>query len=540
MLASITTDNQLYYNVTGGILPPHLMLNQLTGIICGFCEFHAISKTYQFDITVNNGLLYVTQQFSLTVNKIYGDQFFGASIPTTGELRTCLYTESSNILIRSPGLTSNVSMYEIVNAPTLNVINGIIFGYEEPNEIIDSISNWLGELSLTLGQTQNSTILSNNYTTLYRNINDNQSNTSVVTYSDPVFNTNVQTNGLVYPISINNLRSALISNRSFVTTGTGSSCLLYPELDWSTGSLISITILNSGNGYVVSPSITISGSGSDAVVESFLGLVSVSILNSGYGWNINDVISVSGNIGNDLAIIQVTNVGINGSLLSVDILNIGNYQQIQNIYTYDVYLSNSYASFSFDWGVTNVQIISGGANYQSNIIIDTSGYEILPAWQETWMPAIKLGQIDPNVAIIAETILDFGVNSLYGVTWNPNFVLLQFNGIKWQGETSFVTDNVTFDGDTTRFQETISPIATIFDDDNAVFDTNNTTFDYTDPLEYNLFQLWGNTLFDLDTTIFDLYNTIFDELSPSTQSMTLVNRWVNNKNTTYSGNNAVW
>ena len=168
------------------------------------------------------------------------------------------------------------------------------------------------------------------------------------------------------------------------------------------------------------------------------------------------------------------------------------------------------------------------------------GGEILPAWQTTYFTAIEVGEIPIFTANVAVNVLNYETTTLWGTPWQPTIMVMQWQGLRWLGSTTFDNNNTTWDGNNTRFQDTAGPLETVFDDNTEIFDNGTTIFDYQDPIAYDLYQVWGSTLVDAGTTVFDLYSTIFDSLGPRTYSNTRLQKWITTQNRIYSGNNAVW
>lgn len=531
---------QLIYHVIGGVLPPHLMMNFSTGELVGFCEYHAIDKDYQFDISVTDGYQTIVRQFNLTVKKLYNDQFFQAYIPMISPIRENTLTDVANLRAREPGTVVFNRVYDTPDPPYLNIINGLVTGFDTPDEIVFQASPYLSQLILALGPAANSSPTSDGASYLYRYMEDGQNSANLSVYSSSVFNTNVQTNGIVTPISIENIRKVLLSGRSFVGGGSGIGTVMYPLMDFSDGSLASVSIINPGFGYRSRPEIFVTGSGTGATVKARVGAVSINITDPGQGWAIGDRIEIPGNYDSTPAIAEVSEIGTLGSISSLKIINNGDYLQISAAPFIGVSNGDATASLSPVWGIVSVDVISGGRGYECGIGLEIGGGEILPPWQENYFPAVELGKIDYIVAGAASDILNNEPTKMWGIPWNPNYIVFHWQGVKWFGSTTFETDTTTFDGDTTRFQETEDPRTTVFDDDQTVFNDRNTTFDYTDPLAYDLFQVWGGTLIDQGTTVFDLYSTIFDALQPRRNSKTSLKKWIAMPHRIYSGNNAVW
>lgn len=539
---SATTDRRttLRYYVTGGLLPPHLLLETSSGKIVGFCEYHAIDKIYYFDVMVSDGYQSITRQFKLTVNKKYNDQFFGANIPILGPLRDQWAADASNVKVRAPGTSVIYSISPLEDPPILNIINGIVTGYDTPDDIYIKSYNWLHNLDLQFGLVDNSSVQSNNVLVIYRNISDFQANANLTVYSDPVYNTNIQTNGTVYPINIENMRYALSKDKVFVNSGSGSNAIISPVLNWSTGGLDDIQIISSGAGFKSRPDITISGSGVDANVIALIGLVNVEIEDVGSGWSVGDIINIPGHIFESRAQVQVDTIGTGGSIASLSIVTPGNYNQVSSIQTTVINTPTATASLRCTWGIVGFDIINAGMNYQCGIDINLKGGEILPKWQTQYFPAIEIGKSIDSISNDIATTLNEEPTTLLGTSWRPNYIIFQWQGLTWLGSTTFDEDQTTFDGNMTQFEEVVSPKIIVFDNNLTFFDNNLTIFDYQDPLEYDLFQAWGGTLIDSGTTVFDLYTTVFDALKPKKYSNTMIRKWISLQHKIYSGNNAVW
>jgi hypothetical protein len=529
----------LYY-VTGGMLPPHLMLDVATGRLVGFCEYHAVAKTYMFDVTITDGVQTKTRQFVLRVNKIYGDQFFSAYIPVTGELRNQWAINASNVKARGPGTVVFNHITDLIDPPYLSIVDGVITGYSTPDQIVSNAMPWFHTLDLQFGQSSNTSVTSDGTSILYRNVVDQQQGANVSVYSNAVYNTNPSTNGMVYPISISNLRQALVGQNGFIGSGSGSGLVLLPTIDWSDGSLSSVEVVNSGYGYRSRPTILVSGSGSGAEVVAILGLISASLDDAGQGWQVGDTASIPGYSATSSATLEITSVGPNGEIIGFSVTNAGDYLQVSSSPVLTITIGSAVASLQVAWGVISIQVISKGIGYQCGISLGTQGGEILPPWQDSYAPVMEIGQIPIVVASHAADLLDQGADSLWGIPWQPNYIVFQWQGLRWLGSTTFDSDLTTFDGGTTRWQETEDASVTVFDGDLTVFNDGNTVFDHRDPLEYDLFQVWGGTLIDAGTTVFDLYRTIFDVLPPRRRSNTVVTKWIGMQNRIYSGNNAVW
>ena len=542
VIASTQRKTVIVYNVTGGMLPPHLMLEKTSGTLVGFCEYHATSKTYYFDVTADDGYQQITKQFKITVNKIYGDQFFGASIPVFGDLRDRFAKEASNVRVRGAGTAIFYGITYPEDPPVMNIINGVVTGYKTPDDMVNRSGQWLKTLDLRIGSVDVANVSVGSNGLIYQNIVDMQLGSNSTVYSSSVYNTNVSTNGTVYPISIENIRKALIGNDGFIKGGSGKGCSLIPIIDWSTGAISGVTVINPGSGYLTPPEIQVSGSGRGAVLKSTLGLVSISVIDTGKGWNVGDKITIPGKVSNGHAVVEVTEIGTNGSLASFKILSPGSYLQVSSNNSTLIIQQDgeSTARVSSVWGVIGVNVVEPGHGYQCGVEFDIDGSEILPPWQQSYSPIITIGEIPRIVSEDAVSVLNTSLSTLFGLKWQPNYIVFSWQGLRWSGTTSFDNEKTTFDGRATNFEEAEGPYVTVFDEDRTIFNDRSVTFDQNDPLFYDMTVTWGSTIVDSGSTVFDLYSTIFDSLRPRRSSNTLIRKIVMLQQRVYSGNNAVW
>lgn len=538
--ATTKRNTAIVYNLTGGTLPPNLMVAKTNGVLEGYCEYHAVPKTYYFNISATDGYQTIVKQFRLHVNKVYGDIFFGIDIPISGPERNLWLADAGDARAREPGTKIIDEFNEIENPPRLRLIRGVVTGYDNANEIYNQLSPWLHQLDLQFGLVSNTAITSDN-SLVYRNIEDFQQGANLSVYSQSVYNTSVQTNGIVTPINLENIRTKLIENRSYVNGGSGTGLIMSPILNWSTGSIIAVDIINPGSNYNNPPNITVTGSGTGANLRAILGCVGLDIVNSGNNWQVGDIIELDIGKYTSIGQITVTEIGPSGNIANFSIDYSGDYQQVPltDNSTFD---KNSYTSATFKiiWGVVGVEVINGGSNYQNSIALSSIGTETLPWWQTNWYPAIAIGNIVGISGSTISTLLNTESNSFYGTRWQPNYSVFYWEGIKWLGTSTFDDQFTTFDGDETRFEETESAYETVFDDNLTRFDNYYTLFDYIDPLEYDIAVLYGTTIFDDNSTIFDFYSTAFDKAIPKKNSNTVYNKLIRVNNKTYSGNNAVW
>ena len=165
--------------------------------------------------------------------------------------------DTANVRVREPGQINFDRINNAPDYPYLSIVSGLETDYAKPEEIITTIKPWFYQLNLQIGETSNTAVQSNNQSIIYRNIQDYQSGSNSVVASTSV------PGGEVYPISINNIRNALIKNYPWVLSGSGSDFAVIPNLDWNTGAIQSITVLDSGTGFLSPPQLKVSGAGSE-------------------------------------------------------------------------------------------------------------------------------------------------------------------------------------------------------------------------------------------------------------------------------------
>jgi hypothetical protein len=536
ILAMTDVSHLIIYNVTGGMLPPHLMLGTTDGRIQGCCEYHAISKTYFFDITATiYGLdISITKTFKVTVEKRYADQFLKLYIPLENGIKDTLITDSGNVRVREPGTIIYDTISNISGTPELSLINGVITDYDGPDQVVQAISPWMNELSLAIGPAGNTYQTGSQISSLFRMVVDYQRGANLTALSHSVMV------DLVYPISIENIRQSLEDKYNFVSSGNGTELNLIPIIDYNDGSIKDLIIAEPGSEFLMPPEIQIYGSGTGAEAKLVLGLTDAVIIDGGSRWNVGDLVYLRSQTASIPAVLEVTAIGNFGEITAFTIINNGDYSQVP--FNTPIYSSNlySYVILSCTWGVVAAKIISSGTGYECNVSVQYSSGEILPYWQDVYFPAIYIGNIPQSTAGLASELLNAEPSTLFGTPLPAKNLVLQWQGLRWLGETTFEDDLTTFDGMATRFQETETPYETVFDKNKMSFDTGMTLFDWQDGMYYDLFQVWGSTLIDSGTTIFDLYSTIFDTLRPKPYSNTRLQKLIPLLTKTYTSSNAIY
>jgi len=87
------------YGLSGGMLPPNIIINQQTGALEGFVEFHAQDKTYYFEITASDGYEEICQQVRWQITSQRLGMHWNLSIPVLGNQRVNLLGLNNSNLI---------------------------------------------------------------------------------------------------------------------------------------------------------------------------------------------------------------------------------------------------------------------------------------------------------------------------------------------------------------------------------------------------------------------------------------------------------
>jgi hypothetical protein len=99
------------YGWVGGILPLGLKLDNQTGYLQGFVEFHAQDKLYQFEIQAQDGVNRIQKQFQVQVTTLSRNIYWNLHMPIWGDARSQL------ISLNTASVVSDQSVY-LLNQPT--------------------------------------------------------------------------------------------------------------------------------------------------------------------------------------------------------------------------------------------------------------------------------------------------------------------------------------------------------------------------------------------------------------------------------------
>lgn len=543
--ASSTRTPTVLHGITGGQVPPGLVLDKAQGKLVGFLDYHAVDKDYWFDIFATDGIDNLVRTIHLQVTSQYGYQFASLSIPVSGDIKQ-LWISTVQYIVTNPNSIPNVQVVgNTLWYPSLSLVRGLNSTITDPNEILKQIVNYnlfetglnyddpLLRLKLSIGEGNTAIVDSYSNVLLYREIIDPQDDTSYT-----AGHTGLPT--AIKPPSINGIRNAFINACGFANSGSGSGASLLASINPEDGSFTSVNIISSGSGYTTHPNIIVRGTGKGAKLQAIMKLVGVFIRDPGQKWEIGEYITL--NIGNYTtpAELVVTTVGPLGELINVYVLNSGSYLEMP---IGKLWIRNSagiICGIDPDLGLGKVQVISSGSGYkQESTTVSLEGSEILEPWQTNYKPYLPVALITPTYSntIVNNSQLEI-TQLLDGAIWQVGDFIWSVEGLFWQGTTSFDSDYTTWDGNTTCFEETLEPTETIFDENHNTYELYMTQFDVGPGVGRDARLNWGQTGFDEWTTAFEFYATIFDAIEPPRESRTTVKRLVSLNMPQWSGNNA--
>jgi len=162
------------YGLRGGIIPLNTTVESSTGMLSGFVDYHAVSKTYLFEISASDGTDIETRWFQLTVKSQNREKFLNISIPITGAEKLQFITNNSPSLIAPEFLfREQDTNWSRNDSPEIAVVSGL--NYTNIAEVRNSLSNWLSEFELSYGALNTSELESLEYQTLFVTIRDSNS-----------------------------------------------------------------------------------------------------------------------------------------------------------------------------------------------------------------------------------------------------------------------------------------------------------------------------------------------------------------------------
>lgn len=529
--ATSTRTNTVKHGITGGQVPPGLVLDKIQGRLVGYIDYHVKPKDYWFDVVATDNVDTLVRTVHMQVSPRLGYPFLNVSLPLQGNARQ-RWIETNSYMFDDTRMIVNVAVESNqYDFPTMSIIRGLDQAVANPKTIIDQTISSIQTLNLAIGDIEYVTANSQGNLLFYRSVIDPQQNADRTAQhqGDPA---------TIVPASLQNIRDSFLDACSYANAGGGQGAEAYVTVEAETGGITNIFVVAEGSGYNRAPQITIIGPGSGASAHAVCKICSISIIDSGQGWVVGEQIYLKYGKYTRPARLIVSDIGSLGELVQVQILDAGEYQSLP---FGKIIIENSageISTMSFSLCIDRIVIDSAGTGYYGITTVDFSGSEQLESWQSQWEPYLPIALVNSQTAnaVIAnsQTVI---VKNLDGTIWQTNYLCMEAQGIYHQGSTRFNIDSTTFDGNSTEFEEILSPVQTIFDQNDQTLDQMETVFDQGPPVARDARDNWGLTLIDDGTTAFEFYSTIFDAATPRRESSTLVRRYVRMPRPQISGNN---
>ena len=162
------------YGLSGGCLPPLLTVNNSSGALQGFVEYHAQPRSYEFEITAMDGSQTIVRQFSLGVISNNLGHFTSIRVPLLGPHRYAFINNNNdsvvddqNIFLPSDDGWGRVQRPGVVLISGMRAIN--------PVDLRQSISNWLHSFDLVLADARTVTASDQQFNQVYLAVRDSNS-----------------------------------------------------------------------------------------------------------------------------------------------------------------------------------------------------------------------------------------------------------------------------------------------------------------------------------------------------------------------------
>lgn len=140
----------IQYGLRGGNIPPYTIVVSETGMLSGFVEYHAVSKTYYFEVSAGDGVDVAIQRFQLTVQSQNLEHYMSLQIPITGTNKLDFIINNSTSLMPPEYLFREADKnWSRNDNPAVSIINGL--NYQNVSTVRDAISNYLTEFKLGYG-----------------------------------------------------------------------------------------------------------------------------------------------------------------------------------------------------------------------------------------------------------------------------------------------------------------------------------------------------------------------------------------------------
>jgi hypothetical protein len=145
---SLRNTSFVNYGLTGGMIPPGVMLNNETGALEGFVEYHGQDKTYYFEVTAQDSIGSIVQKFKWQIQAQNWGKFWSLSVPILGIQRLELLSLNNSNIVDDRYLylpdDRGWGRPQVLSVP---VISGI--KHMNAADLKNSISNWLHNFRLT-------------------------------------------------------------------------------------------------------------------------------------------------------------------------------------------------------------------------------------------------------------------------------------------------------------------------------------------------------------------------------------------------------
>lgn len=529
--ANSTRTGTVKHGITGGQVPPGLVLDKIQGYLVGYVDYHTQPKDYWFDITATDNVDTLVRTIHMQVLPRYGYQFMDLSLPFHGDARA-RWIETNNYMFDDTRMLVNVSIENNqYDFPSLSIIRGLGCATQDPKIILENTMNSIQRMDLSIGPIYYTQSDSQGNQLFYRSIIDPQQGADLTAQHQGAPDS-------ISPNSLENIRRAFLDNCGYANTQNGSGADAFVTIEPERGSITNIFVTAEGSGYIGTPDLVIVGSGTGAKAHATCKINSVNIVDRATDWVLGEQFYIEYGVYSRPARLVVTDIGALGELTQIQILDGGVYEKVPFGKVIIQNTAGKIATMSFTMGLDQVQIDNAGQGYYGTTTVKFSGSEQLESWQQHWQPYLPIALIDSRTAnaVIANSQTAI-VNSLNGAIWQADYLCMEVQGLYYQGSTKFDSDTISFDGATTCFEETLTPVQTIFDQNDQTLDLMETTFDVGGPVPRDARDNWGLALIDDGTTAFEFYATIFDAATPRRHSSTLVRRYVRLPMPQISGNN---
>ena len=501
--ATSTANVILTYQVSGGWLPRSLTITPETGVLQGFIDYHVKNHVYTWQVTASDGFNTLTRNMTMQVISSYRDQFATMTLPVTGYLKQAVIEQN---------FTSYPQLGE-TSLPSLVVIDGLKYA-NNITPILQSASNWLHVLDIQMGNLQ----VDGN--TLYRNVFDSEQGAAT---------TGIAPGGSMPPQTLVNMRRAWEANPGFITSGSGTDAEFAALVDLEQGTIYAVNIINSGENYYYSPSIKFQGKGSGAQAQSYIGVFSANITGSSNNWSVGDTFELAVGEYISPAVGNVTAV-INGTISTVSWTSAGLYTIAPRLNPEISYLGQT-VSVDPTWAVSLVNMTNQGQGYDYETQVSIDNKEVLPQGTLAWQARMPMSAAPVQPLTRAS-------DRVQGRIWQTMTLVMQTQGQKWLGSTSYDENTCSWDSGGTTFQDWQQPTYTFWDGDNTIFDQGLTVWDHEQQATGTAW-IWNHLEINTATTWSQVYQQLFTRENPWRRSDTRTDWLINLTSLQLSGNNLV-